>query len=173
MRNFKKSAGIYVLIGMGSLAALFVLIFDRYTYYDYQVGRCDGSGGQLVAELIGRFDYERPRTRGGPYNLKIKLMTGAVAEEANVQQLTLIAISPGRHPELGDKDLRFRKVEREDGVVLFAVDDLKIPYEDYRLTGEVVTDRKAAGEGSEFSCILQRKRWGEWRVPLIDVLMSV
>src|SRR5690554_4990572 len=137
MSRFQKY-GIFTFIGMGAIAVLFLLIFDRYTYEDYLEGSCDDGGGQLVAELVGRFDPERSRVRGSPYNLKFKVMPGYGAGETNVQQLMLTVIATGRDLELGGKDLWLRKVKREDGVIVLALDDLMIPYEDYRLTGELV-----------------------------------
>lgn len=172
MTKLQSSDVVFWLAVVAAVAVLFFLVFDRYTYYDYHLGRCDGGDGKVIAELVGRFEIERPAVRGGPYNLKIKFVEGPLASESiRTQGLVLTTQAPGRAVvNLQGSDVR--KVVREDGVLLFALDNLEIPYQDYRLTGEVI-GQSAAVEGEMFSCMLMRNRWGEWRVPLIDKLMSV
>ncbi|HVK53241.1 MAG TPA: hypothetical protein VM469_16040, partial [Pseudoxanthomonas sp.] len=98
----------------------------------------------------------------------------AGAETAlEVRQLKMMDVSSGANAVLTAPDSKIRKVVREDGVILFAVDDVDIPYEDYRLTGELSSIGHAAGKQSAFSCTLKRNRWTEWRLPWFDALMSV
>ena len=172
-RTRRSTAGFALLAAVGLIIALFVLVFDRYVYLDYHKAQCEGLDRPIAAELVGRFEKGRPRIRQGPYNLKIELVQAGAETALEVRQLKMMDISSGANAVLTAPDSKIRKVVREDGVILFAVDDLDIPYEDYRLTGELSSIGHAAGKQSAFSCTLKRNRWTEWRLPWFDALMSV
>jgi len=175
MPLLQKTTGILSLAIVVVLIVLFLLVFDRYTYYDYRASQCRGDGGRLVAELVGRFERETPRVRGGPYYLRLEVMPGAgdVAGSVDVKRLALASMNSGGVLTPAGSDLHFRRVRKSDDAVLFASNDLKLPYEDYRLTGVLVDGSSATGRTAAFSCTLLRQHWREWRIPLLDALMSV
>ncbi|WP_157835139.1 hypothetical protein [Xanthomonas sp. SHU 199] len=172
MRIKNQALILKVITLIVGVALFFLILFDRYTYYDYNIGACDDKRLGLVANLVGSFGSDHPRKRSSPYYLRIE------AASENKGRLTIgkvgmTSVASKKRVDL-DKGERIEIKDSRGSVlsVVYLVDSLSIEYDDYFLHG--VIERSAnKDESIAFSCRFNRNEWTEWRVPLWDALMSI
>lgn len=161
---------------LGSLAAvvlLFLIVFDRYSYYDYHEVTCDAGSTQWVAGLFGSFGLDRPRERSAPYYLRVELV-GADGDRTVISGLRLTSLASDVTVDLST--IKRIELERPNGstpTVVYLANALRLDYEDYVLTGTVGTDSTHEHARTGFSCSLVRNYSSEWRIYWWDALMSV
>jgi len=89
LNRIQASTIIYLGAIASTLVVLFVLMFDRFTYYDYKVTQCAAGDATLHVRLTGSYDPSRPRTRASPYNLFI-----AVSGVDDKHAITSVSVRP-------------------------------------------------------------------------------
>jgi len=171
MNKAQASTGIYLVAIASTLAVLFVLLFDRYTYYDYEVTQCTAGDATLHVRLTGSYDPSRPRTRSSPYNLFIEV--SGVDDNHEITRVSIRPASPG-----GSQ--LFPSMERFEGGGSGANDaafrllstGLPLRYEDQLIEGAVLGELPGE-QPRRFSCLVRRDLHSEWRAPWLDAFMSV
>lgn len=169
-----KQIAFITLLVLGTAAgflALFVLLFERYTYYDYTPVECHAGDARLHVTLSGRFGKDHPYTRSSPYTLSIEV--AGAGTDHYVEQIKLIPSAPAATPLIPD----FKRIDRvptDDPAVSFWIlaKPLELVYQDVTVEGELRSSAMMADD-IPFSCSLSTSRHGEWRAPWFDALMSI
>lgn len=171
MNRVQASTVIYLGAIASTLVVLFVLLFDRYTHYDYKVTQCAAGDATLHVRLTGSYDPSRPRTRSPPYNLFIGV--SGVDDNHVITRVSVRPASPG-----GSQ--LFPSMERFEGGGTGASDvafrllstGLSLGYEDQLIEGAILGELPGE-KPRQFSCLVRRDFHGEWRASWIDAFMSV
>lgn len=174
MKAVHRAMALWVLALLGTLALLSVLLSDRYSYYDYQEGKCDADGRvQVAVTLVGSFGFDRPKERSSPYFLRVELL-GANKGHVVLSDAKLTSSESGVNVDLGAAK-RVEVTRRGDlvPVVTYSVNNLQLEYDDYTFDGVILSDSMDKSREAAFTCSLTRSYRTEWRVPLWDALMSV
>jgi len=162
---------LLLLASVAALAALFLLVFDRFTYYDYHSAQCAAGDARLIARLTGSYDPSRPRTRAAPYRLTIE--ASGIDDRHSVSNVSVQMDSPGA-TQLTPSLERIERGEHDDSAVAFRLlsPPLKLEYEDQLLVGTVRSDYSDRPPVS-FKCAIRRNFHREWRWPWFDAWMSI
>ncbi|MBK0013741.1 hypothetical protein [Stenotrophomonas sp. S41] len=174
MKADHRTVLLWLLASLGACVLLFVLLFDRYSYYDYQKGKCEAAGPvELVVSLVGSFDSGRPRERSSPYYLRVEIV-GENKGRVDLSEARLTSSKSRESVDLGD--IRKTEVARQGDpvpVIVYSVDSLRLDYDDYVFEGAVATDPVGRSSSVAFTCSLTKSYRSEWRIPFWDALMSV
>ena len=174
MKADHRTVLLWLLASLGACVLLFVLLLDRYSYYDYQKGKCESSGPvELVVSLVGSFGSDRPKERSSPYYLRVEVV-GEKRERVVLSEPRLTSSESKKRVDLGG--IKRAEVARPGDpvpAVVYSVGSLRLDYDDYVFEGAVVSE-PTDGEGTvAFTCALTKSYRSEWRIPLWDALMSV
>lgn len=162
---------LLVLGAAAGLLVLFVLLFERYAYYDYTPVDCRAGDARLHVTLSGRFGKDHPHTRSSPYTLSIEV-SGAGTDQ-NMERIKLIQSAPASTP-LTPEFKRIDRMPTDDPAVSFWIlaKPLDLVYQDVTVEGELRNRTKKA-DAIRFSCSLPTSPQKEWRAPWFDALMSI
>lgn len=171
MNRVQASTVLYLGAIVSTLVVLFVLLFDRFTYYDYEVAQCAAGDATLHVRLTGSYDPSRPRTRSSPYNLFIEV--SGVDDKHAVTSASVRPASRGLSrlfPPMerfegggsGTSDVSFRLLST----------GLPLGYEDQLIEGAILGGLPGE-QPLRFACLIRRNFHSEWRAPWIDAFMSV
>jgi len=171
MNRIQASTIIYLGAIASTLVVLFVLMFDRFTYYDYEVTQCAAGDATLHVRLTGSYDPSRPRTRASPYNLFIEV--SGVDDKHAITSVSVRPASPGLSQ-------MFPSMERFEGGGSGASDvsfrllstGLPLGYDDQLIEGTILGELPGE-QPKRFSCLVGRDLHSEWRAPWMDAFMSV
>lgn len=164
---------IQLAASLAAAVVLFVLAFDRYSYRDYEVTRCQAGPVELVVRLDGSFDPEHPRERASPYDVRIEV-TGPGQRDVALEQVRLTSLASGRTVDPGvTRAVEVSGQGDDRSSVVYSAAALALAYEDYVLAGAVVARHGGETRSAAFSCPLNRQYHSEWRAPFWDALMSV
>lgn len=153
------------LLGVTWVVSLFLLSHARH--HDY-VSDCAPEERLARVELVGGYD-DRPNERGSPYYLRLSL-TGRDGRVPIQPRLTSSA--SGRILDLSEME-RVQVQEAYEGGIraVWVAPHLSIPYEDHVFTA--MLSSTAEQPAVALACRLKRAPVEEWRIPLLDMLMSV
>jgi len=170
----RTEPGSFILILLGiatGVFALWVMLFDRYTYYDYKPGECRVSGVVLQARLTGDFASRQPATRGSPYRLSIDVSNTLPGD--SLEDVTLTPEDISARPVTPLLKRYDREPSDTSGKAFHLMSDpLPLAFESYTLTGTLRREPNSP-EQLRFSCEIDRKYRSEWRAPWLDAWMSV
>ncbi|HYQ24424.1 hypothetical protein [Stenotrophomonas sp.] len=174
MKSDRRTAVLRLSASLAAAALLFVLLFDRYSYYDYHKGKCEAAGPvELVVSLVGNFDSGRTRERSSPYYLRVEIV-GENEGRVVLSEARLTSLRSRERVDLGG--IKRAEVARQGDpvpAVVYSVDSLRLDYDDYVFEGPVATDPVGRSSSVAFTCSLTRSYRSEWRIPFWDALMSV
>lgn len=173
MKADHRTVLLLLLTSLGASILLFVLLLDRYSYYDYQKVKCEAGSVDLVVNLIGSFGSDRSKERSSPYCLRAEVV-GENRERVVLSEARLTSSESKKSVDLGGIK-RAEVAWQGDPVpaVVYSVDALRLDYDNYVFEGVVVSE-PTDGEGTvAFTCALTNSYRSEWRIPLWDALMSV
>lgn len=170
MKTTARHVAIFLLFLVALMSLLSAFLLRKYSYFDYHEENCKAGPIKLKVELIGSFDNEGAWQKASPYYIRVEIAGGGGGEFflddmklKSVSSATVIGLDSARRVE----------VNREGDIptVVYIEDYLQLKYEDYVLGGVVAA--KAGGDMIYFRCELNRSYREEWRIPIIDALMSV
>lgn len=173
MKPDHRAVVLWLLASLGAVVLLFVLLFDRYSYYDYHEGKCEAGSVELVVSLVGSFGSDRPKERSSPYYLRVEVV-GEKKGRVVLSEARLTSSESKKNVDLGG--IKRVEVARQGDLVpavVYLVDSLRLEYDDYVFEGVVVAEPIGRNGAVAFTCSLTRSYRGEWRIPLWDALMSV
>lgn len=173
MRADHRAVLLLLLASLGASVLLFVLLLDRYSYYDYQRAKCEAGSVDLVVSLVGSFGSDRPKERSSPYYLRVEVV-GEKRERVVLSEARLTSSESKKSVDLdGIKRAEVARPGDPVPAVVYSVDSLRLDYDNYVFEGAVVSE-PTDGEGTvSFTCALTKSYRSEWRIPLWDALMSV
>lgn len=173
MKADRRTVLLLLLASLGASVLLFVLLLDRYSYYDYQSAKCEAGSVDVVVSLVGSFGSDRPKERSSPYYLRVEVVREK-RERVVLSEARLTSSESKKRVDLGG--IKRAEVARQGDpvpAVVYSVDSLRLDYENYVFEGAVVSE-PTDGEGTvAFTCALTKSYRSEWRIPLWDALMSV
>lgn len=169
----KESGSIIVLLlGIATgLIVLWVMLFDRYTYYDYTPNDCEVGGVGLHVRLTGEFSSRQPALRASPYRLSIE--ASDLSPGDRLEDIVLIPRNVPAHPVLPSIDpYALEATQVPGGTLQLVTRPLPLEYSDYTVVGKL---RREISDVTpvRFSCPIERHYHSEWRSPWFDALMSV
>ncbi len=174
MKSDRRTAVLRLSASLAAAALLFVLLFDRYSYYDYHKGKCEAAGPvELVVSLVGNFDSGRTRERSSPYYLRVEIV-GENKGRVVLSEERLAASEPRATVDLGG--IKRAEAARQGDLgppVVYLADSLRLQYDDYMFDGVVAADPVGRSSSVAFTCTLIRRFRSEWRITFWDALMSV
>ncbi|WP_312316910.1 hypothetical protein [Stenotrophomonas sp.] len=171
MRNESGSI-VVLLLGIATgLIVLWVMLFDRYTYYDYRPAECGVGGIGLHVRLTGEFSSRQPALRASPYRLSIE-----ASDLSPGDRLEDIALTPRGAPAdpvvPSIYPYELDSTHAPGGTLQLVTRPLPLEYSDYTLVGKLrreISDVRPV----RLSCLIERHYHSEWRSPWFDALMSV
>jgi hypothetical protein len=163
---------LWTLLAALTSALLFVLIFDRYSYYDYREAHCRAGSVEAVANLIGSFGEDRETDRASPYYLRIRVV-GQTENDVAIGGITLTSSVSKQVQNLGEvKRIVVEGGEGGRDTTVYLIDSLHLDYGNYVLRG-LVTGPADATPRSAFTCTIETNYRNEWRMSWWDELMGV
>ena len=172
----ERSDVVLTVLGLAGLAVIFWALFRYHVYRDYAEAPCDAQGLPLVVsvgtEWKGRVLYVE---RGEPYFLRLTLESppDEVPVAAFVRDVVVRPVAPGEPLPLGTRASRVEASLRYEGGVVFALKDLRMPYVDYGVSGELVYPEAGGERRVPFACPLRVAPSGEWRFVPWDMLVYI
>lgn len=171
MNKRMVAAAMLAAAFFGSIA--FFLLFENYEYYDYQRAFFSNNPVRVSAGLYGDFSKENPSVRSAPYELGFILETEGNAASASIALSDVALYEKKSGNRINLPAARVTEIEGETGsYVHYAYENLDIPYEDYEVCG-IVRTHDGKPQQIKFRLDIVRKYGSEWRIPLIDIIMSV
>jgi hypothetical protein len=173
MKPDHRSVVLSLLASLGAIVLLLVLLFDRYSYYDYHEGKCKAGTVELVVSLVGTFGSDRPEERSSPYYLRVEVV-GEKKDRVVLSEARLTSSESRKNVDLGG--IKRVEVARQGDLVpavVYLADSLRLEYDDYVFEGGVVAESIGRNGEVAFTCPLTRNYRSEWRIPWWDALMSV
>lgn len=171
----RKESTTMALLGLASIAAaltLFVLIFDRYVYYDYRDTECKAGAVMLHASLVGDVSSRDHKGRTNLYTTRVWVTSSD--RYFGLLNVSLSSKQSGRQISVSDGqtvvDMDFYEKSKRHA---FLAQPVHIDYDDYTLSGTLRSLPPADEVDASFSCALDRHRHSEWRWPWLDAVMSV
>lgn len=152
-------------LGVASVAALWLLLFDHYRYFDFQPAHCSGARPGMVIELKGDFSQQEPTVRGAPYRLLVRI---PAVDTPTVRGLRLASAQSSAAVDWPET-IGLEDAYSDPSTKVYLSRPLAIPYEDYELKGTLGSE----GGDRDFTCRLKKDYKQEWRAPLWDALLSV
>ena len=170
----KANAWVFIVFAIAiGIVALFLLLFQKYEYYDYQAAELSEPPIVVRANFFGGFNTSSPHIRSGPYSLGVVI----AAEEADVARGMVLSDVIVRSSS-SKREVRLPiaiKTELKDGggatEIVHSFRNLDLPYEDYEFRA-TVTSASGGVRPLVISLKIRKKDSFEWRVPLWDMLMS-
>ena len=176
MARIDRSDGVLTVLGLAGAAVIFLALFRYEVHRDYAHAPCAVQGVSLSVSTATWWNEGLLRSvRGEPYMLRVSMAPtpDGMPPSAFVRGVALRSTKTGLPLPLGDAAARLDPFPLEDGSVVFALDDLRMPYEDYRVSGELVFPGDEDGRRLPFVCTLRTAPSSEWRFTPLDALMSV
>jgi len=166
-RNFA-----WPVLGIGcAIAVFFVLLFDRYRYYDFSKASCDAGSLPLTAELIGNFDAAHATSRGSPYRLRMEAKRPHGKAQVVLRDVRLVSLQSGAMVPV--KGGEMSASPSADDVVVLLGGPMQLSYDDYQIQGVIAAGDAGSLKDRDFACIVRRSYRSEWRASWLDALMSV
>lgn len=173
MRADHRTVLLLLLASLGASVLLFVLLLDRYSYYDYQRAKCEAGSVGLVVSLVGSFGSDRPKERSSPYYLRVEVV-GEKRGRVALSEARLTSSESKRSVDLvGIKRAEVARQGDPVPAVVYSADSLRLDYDNYVFDGVVVSEPTDREDAVTFTCALTKRYRVEWRISLWDVLMSV
>jgi hypothetical protein len=172
MSESSRHTILMVLAIVGALLTLFVMLFDRYHYYDYETAKCRAGPVIVEARLVDDAYEDDPATGPTPYRLNLSTNGGG-------SQYTLSGVTLTSSQSRGL--IVVPSVEATSGAdagtglpenVLLS-QTLRLSYDDYTLDGMLHASTQDNHPAVAFSCVLKRNYRSEWRASWLDAWMSV
>jgi hypothetical protein len=172
----ERSDVVLAVLGLAGLAVIFWALFRYHAYRDYADASCDAQGLPLAISM--GTDWEDRVLfveRGAPYFLRLTLDAppADVPAKAFVRDVAMRSVTSGEPLPLGRRAAHVTDTLRYEGGVVFALDDLRMPYVDYRVSGEVVYPEAGGERRFPFACPLRVAPSGEWRFVPWDMLLYI
>jgi len=161
-----------VLAIVGALLTLFVMVFDRYHYYDYETAECKAGPVIVQARLVDDAYEDDPTTGPTPYRLSLTANGGG--SQYTLSGVTLTSSqSRGRIavPSVDATSRAHAGTGLPENVLLSQT--LRLSYDDYTLDGVLHASTDDEHPAVVFSCALKRNYRSEWRASWLDAWMSV
>ena len=174
--KIERSDVVLAALGLAGLAVIFWALFRYYVYRDYAPAPCEAHDMPLTASMGTEWD-ERIlfSARGEPYRLLLT-MDAPPADmplTAIVRHLDLQSVERGASLPLAPDAKALEATPLHDGGIVFVLDDLRLPYEDHRVRGELVYMATDGERRVPFACPLGIKPSSEWRFVPLQILMSI
>jgi hypothetical protein len=176
MARIERSDVVLVLLALAGIAVILLVLFRYYTYRDYARAPCEVQDLPLTVSTATEWDEGLLRSvRGEPYMPRLSMapMPDGMSSTAFVRDVALRSTKTGVPLALGDAATRLAAFPLQDGRVVFRLDGLRMPYEDYRVSGELVFPGDEGERRFPFVCPLRATPSSEWRFTPLDMLMSV
>jgi hypothetical protein len=176
MVRIERSDVVLMLVVLAGVTAIFLMLFRYYVHRDYARAPCDMHGVPLTVSTATEWDEGLLRSvQGEPYMLRLSMESppGDMPPTAFVRGVTLRSAKTGSPLALGSAAARLDPFPLQDGSVVFRLQGLRMPYEDYRVSGELVFPGVDGERRFPFACPLRAAPSSEWRFTPMDILMSV
>ncbi|MGH8038247.1 MAG: hypothetical protein ACREPD_10925 [Stenotrophomonas sp.] len=163
---------LMVLAIVGALLTLFVMLFDRYHYYDYETAKCKAGPVIVEAMLVGDAYEDDPATGPTPYRLS--LSANGDGGQYTLSGVTLTSSQSRGRIAVPSAEATWGADARtslpENGLLS---QTLRLSYDDYTLDGMIHASTDDDHPAVVFSCALKRNHRSEWRASWLDAWMSV
>lgn len=162
-----KVAFLVVVLLLGTVWLVDLLLLTHHRHRDY-TGDCGPGAADIRVDLIGGYESS-PNERGAPYYLRLVLRGGDARVLARPR---LVSSDTGKSLALQNMSRGEISGAYEGEIpTVWLAQDLSIAYERHLFVG---TLKPAAGRPAlTLVCRLEPTPKEEWRVPVLDMLMSV
>lgn len=154
-----------------AVAVLFVLVFDRYRYYDFSATSCDAGAVALTAGLIGDFGKRHATRRGSPYRLRMEATRPQGDARVFLDKVRLVSLRTGAIVMTNGGEMS--AVSGRGNALVLLGEPVDLSYDDYRVQGIMAVGDAGLPEDHDFVCVVKRNYRSEWRASWFDALMSV